>query len=91
MEHANYSYLDMKMLNTSEINRKVPVTCSSDAPLVGGLGQAVGDRLLGLLFPTDGRLVGGCVVLCVEVGLSESSGHSSQLMVVLKDSAVTSG
>lgn len=80
----------MKILNTSEINRKVPVTWSNDAPLVGGLGQ-VGSRLLGLVFPADGRLVDGCAVLCGELGLSESSGHSSQLMVSLKGSAVPSG
>ena len=79
------------MLNTSESKRRVPVTCN-DAPLptVGGLGH-MGCCLDVLLVDADGGLVGGCVTSRGGLGLSDSSGHSSQSMVVLRELAVSSG
>ena len=80
----------MKMLNTSEINRRVPVTCNDiRLPLVGGPGQEGGCRLLadGLLLPGC-RVAGGCVVLG---GGSDPLGHRAQSMLSIREDAVISG
>ena len=79
----------MKMLNTSEINRRVPVTCNDTRlPLVGGPGQEGNCRILavGLLFP-------GCGVVddCVVGGTSDLLGHRAQSTLSIREDAVVSG